>query len=310
SGVIQKNASEVSTSTNSTLSAFSLHPDDNTLRKRFTTSSLSPKLSPTHAVSYSNKKSGILLHELKKQKSDSDYNESGLIQKKKAYPFKNRSAEDCASTNNSNLYKRALSKESFDVKMESDFVSYKKYINYKDEEKSHLICLKDSSKILTVKNDTKLTKYNTFTIKCDKKNNRLTKYRSLDSPEAKTIVRYIDPQSKVSIAANDFDAEFKMSKFGKHRHKHDIIVDTVDAWSKKNGKNMFTNIRNSLFKSNSDKEIVYKPLIFGGTFPIDLPMKQDAKTDKTNTGNKSPLNMTPKVREYGPAKTFDIDQPI
>ncbi|KAK9872598.1 hypothetical protein WA026_018730 [Henosepilachna vigintioctopunctata] len=149
-------------------------------------------------------------------------------------------------------------------------------------------------------------------MKCDKRNKRPVKYKSLDSPEAKTIVRYMDPRSRVSIAANDFDTEFKMTKFERQKHKRDIITDTVDAWSRKNGKNMFSNIRNSLFKSNSEKEIVYKPLIFGGTYPIDLPMKNDGEIKKAVavSGSKSPSNPSQKFREYGPAKTFDIDQPI
>lgn len=226
--------------------------------------------------------------------------------------MKIRSAEDCALTNFSNLYKRSSSKESSDMDSDTELFGSKKGISYKNEEKSQLICYKNNSKIVTIKNDTKLTKYNTFSMKCDKKDSRLTKYKSLDLPETKTVVRYVDPKSRVSLAAAEFDTDFKMTKYQKHKPKHDIITDTVDAWSKKNGKNVFSNLKNTLFKSHSEKEIVYKPLIFGGTFPIDIPTKREAKTEKDSfdRNNNSPLGHSPKVREYGPAKTFDIDQPF
>ncbi|XP_045460650.1 uncharacterized protein LOC123671045 [Harmonia axyridis] len=268
-------------------------------------------MSPTHSVTYTDKKNGIMLHELKKRRSDSDYSQSGLTSaKKEVYPLKIRSAEDCALANYSNLYKRASSRDSTDLESECEqYCNHRKGLSYKNEEKSQLICYKNNAKMVTIKNDTKLTKYNTFSMRCDKKDNRLTKYKSLDLPESRTVVRYVDPKSRVSLAASEFDTDFKMTKY---RKKHDIIADTVDAWSKKNGKNVFANLKNSLFKSSSDKEIVYKPLIFGGTFPIDIPTKGVGKTDKGSfdRNNNSPLSQSPKVREYGPAKTFDIDQPI
>lgn len=156
------------------------------------------------------------------------------------------------------------------------------------------------------------------------KKGKLVKYKSLDIPDAstKTVVKYLEPNSKVSISAEDFDSAYRLTKFDRKKHRHDIITDTVDAWAKKGGRNVFSNIKNSLFKNSTtpEKEVVYKPLVFGGTYPIDCPViesdsgrkNEPAKTEQENI-NKSQNNIScqsPKIREYGPPRTFDIDQPI
>lgn len=207
--------------------------------------------------------------------------------------------------------KRSSSRESSDI--ESDSFTSQKKCEYKNEEKSHLICYKDNIKIISFKNDSRLTKYSTFDINVSDRRGKMVKYKSLDEPQSKTLVKYLDPQSKVSISAQDFGTDFKFSRIERRRNKHDIITETVDAWAKKNNKGMFSNIKNTIFKNGTpEREIVFKPLVFGGTFPIDRPESElnnrlDAR-GKENT--RVMLNHSAKVREYGPPKTFNIDQPI
>lgn len=206
------------------------------------------------------------------------------------------SRQDSSST------KRSSSRESSDFEGDG-FVSHK----YKNEEKSQLICYKDNVKILSFKNDSRLTKYSTFDINVADKRG---KYRSLDEPRSKTLIKYVDTQNNISMSAQDFTSDFKLSKFDHKRNKHDLITETVDAWAKKNNKGMLSNIKNSLFhKSNStDKQMVFKPLVFGGTFPIDRPEKVNSIKGKVES--RMVMNQSPKMREYGPPKTFNIDQPI
>jgi hypothetical protein len=148
-------------------------------------------------------------------------------------------------------------------------------------------------------------------MKFNDKKGKIVKYKSLDVPE--TLVKYYDSQSNVAISAQDFSSDFKMTKFDrKKHHKHDIITDTVDAWAKKGSSNVFSNIKNSIFKTNKPaKEVIYKPLVFGGTYPIDVPFQ---KVEKPNDANKIKQiksgGAQTKFREYGPPKTFDIDRPI
>lgn len=233
--------------------------------------------------------------------------------KSKIYP-KTLSAEGFRYSRPISFDRKSSSQDSSDTEFDVTANNQYKRFEYKNEEKSQLICYKDNVKIVAIKNDSKLTKYNTFDMKVNEKRGRIVKYKSLDDPDSKTLVKYLDPQSKISISAQDFSCDFKMSKFDRKKNRHDIITDTVDAWAKKSSKNVFSNIRNSIFKSSTpDKEVVFKPLVFGGTFPIDRPeMKSEKSFDREREKRNSRviMNQSPKVREYGPAKTFDIDQPI
>lgn len=181
----------------------------------------------------------------------------------------------------------------------------------KCEEKSQLICYKDNIKIISLKNDSRLTKYSTFDIDVGDRRGKIVKYKSLDEPESKNLVKYLDPYNKVSISAQDFASDLKFSRIEQRkRNKHDIITETVDAWARKhNNKSMFSNIKNTIFKNGAsvEKEIVFKPLVFGGTFPIDRP-ESDIEREKKNS--RVVMNQSPKMREYGPPKTYNIDQPI
>lgn len=266
--------------------------------------------------------------ELQKLRNDSDSDKkstSSHNKKHKVYPYKNRSVEDFDYSKQDSLDRKSSSRESSDLEFET-YVGKRrqKNVSYKNEEKSQLICYKDNTKIITIKNDSKHTRYNTFDMRYNDKKGKLVKYKSLDIPDAstKTVVKYLEPNSKVSISAEDFDSAYKLTKFDRKKHRHDIITDTVDAWAKKGSRNVFSNIKNSLFKNSttSEKEVVYKPLIFGGTYPIDCPMIETDSNKKTepakikqkkiSKSQSSVLSESSKIREYGPPRTFDIDQPI
>lgn len=272
-----------------------------------------------------------LLHgdaiELQKLKHDSDSDKKSCSSFKKNYkvhPYKNSSTEDFDYSKQDSFDRKSSSRESSDLEFETYIGRRRqKNVSYKNEEKSQLICYKDNTKVITIKNDSKHTRYNTFDMKYNDKKGKLVKYKSLDIPDvSKTVVKYLEPNSKVSISAEDFDSAYRFTKFDRKRHRHDIITDTVDAWAKKGSRNVFSNIKNSLFKNSTtpDKEIVYKPLVFGGTYPIDCPMletdiikkSEPVKTEqeKINKSQSSVLSQSPKIREYGPPRTFDIDQPI
>lgn len=248
------------------------------------------------------------------------------LKKSKIFPTKNLSAEEFTFVRNS-------SRDSSECELEASQLNWQKNITVKNEERSQLICYKDNTKIIAIKNDSKFTKYNTFDIKSHDKTGKLTKYKSLDEPETKTLVKYLDKASNVSISADDFNSDFRLLKYDQKRPKHDIIVDTVDVWAKKSSKNMFSNLKKSIFKSsgsNAQKEVVFKPLVFGGTYPIDAPtdavlnpLKKitnkdhierisslNSSRDHSQRNNKQINTNKMKLREYGPAKSFDIDAPI
>lgn len=150
-----------------------------------------------------------------------------------------------------------------------------------------------SEEKLLLKNDS------TFDLKTSRR--KLMKFKSLDIPELKnTTVKYVDRQTKVSISAEGFNA--------------DSLPSAVDVWSRKHSKGVFKNIKNSFFHKcdRVPEKVVYKTLVFGGTYPIDVPIGPRVRNHSENSQlHKSSLaGKTPKLREYGPARTFDIDQPI
>jgi len=81
--------------------------------------------------------------------------------------------------------------------------------------------------------------------------------------------------------------EKKVMRVAPHIRRKDVICDTVDAWSyDSTGQNISESSR-------------YKPLIFGGTYPIDLPLRfrnNDCLTDNTSVKDNISL-------------TYDIDMP-
>lgn len=79
--------------------------------------------------------------------------------------------------------------------------------------------------------------------------------------------------------------EKKVMRVAPHIRRKDVICDTVDAWSNDNaGQNISESFR-------------YKPLVFGGTYPIDLPLRfrNNNQTESTSDKNVS--------------LTYDIDIP-
>lgn len=83
--------------------------------------------------------------------------------------------------------------------------------------------------------------------------------------------------------------EKKVMRVAPHIRRKDVICDTVDAWS-------YTNS-----SQNSSESCRYKPLVFGGTYPIDLPVRP-----------RSALNLTElkgAPNEKSIVKTYDIDVP-
>jgi len=95
------------------------------------------------------------------------------------------------------------------------------------------------------------------------------------SNEAQTLKQYCNFEEK------------KVMRVAPHIRRKDVICDTVDAWSyDSTGQNISESSR-------------YKPLVFGGTYPIDLPLRfrnNNRLVDDTSAKNNTSL-------------TYDIDMP-
>ncbi|XP_076228329.1 uncharacterized protein LOC143175092, partial [Nomia melanderi] len=82
----------------------------------------------------------------------------------------------------------------------------------------------------------------------------------------------------------------KVMRVAPHIRRKDVICDTVDAWSYSNA-------------SQSSSELCrYKPLVFGGTYPIDLPVRPVRSDLNLAEFNDAPV-------EKSTMKTYDIDVP-
>lgn len=82
--------------------------------------------------------------------------------------------------------------------------------------------------------------------------------------------------------------EKKVMRVAPHIRRKDVICDTVDAWCYSNS-------------SQNPKSCRYKPLVFGGTYPIDLPLRFRNDPQLTEFENAS--------NEKSILKTYDIDVP-
>lgn len=176
-------------------------------------------------------------------------------------------------------------------------------ILYKNAAKSQIICYRDREKIIAIKNASSMTNYNVNTIERIRIKNDNNVTTSGDQ-----IVKYKNLNEADYAVEDAKDIDFSIKHLQKPKplfHKPDVISNTVDSWSSKNGsKNMFCNFKDSLFRSNAGSKIKYKPLIFGGTYPIDAPM---------NLEEFNRLKKLDKSRESRPkivTKTFDIDRPL
>lgn len=79
--------------------------------------------------------------------------------------------------------------------------------------------------------------------------------------------------------------EKKVMRVAPHIRRKDVICDTVDAWS-------YDSTGQNISKSSR-----YKPLIFGGTYPIDLPLRNNNRLLE-DTSAKENMSLT-----------YDIDLP-
>lgn len=82
----------------------------------------------------------------------------------------------------------------------------------------------------------------------------------------------------------------KVMRVAPHIRRKDVICDTVDAWSYSNA------------SRNSSELCRYKPLVFGGTYPIDLPVRPVRSDLNLAEFNNAPV-------EKSTMKTYDIDVP-
>lgn len=106
------------------------------------------------------------------------------------------------------------------------------------------------------------------------------------SNEENKIVEY--RHTNFSLKAKKIIDDLTVNKLIKNPlvSKRDIINDTVDAWAKTSRN---THFKHRLYQDRYGR-VRYKPLIFGGTYPIDVP--------------ELPNNFDTHV------KTFDIDRPL
>lgn len=198
---------------------------------------------------------------------------------------------------------------------ESDDEFKSKKLEYKNEENSQIICYRDKDKIIAIKNDSTTTKFNSVGRIRSKE---LVQFKQDTTSDE--IVKYRELETNFSVDAKDVDYAFKLSKYERKTplRKHDIISNTVDAWAKSNSKSMFTNIRDSIFGGGPNK-VTYKPLVFGGTYPIDVPTNIGILSTKryvsdqcmsscseTESGDEHSILEKPKSNP----KTFNIDRPL
>lgn len=87
--------------------------------------------------------------------------------------------------------------------------------------------------------------------------------------------------------------EKKVMRVAPHIRRKDVICDTVDAWSYDSA------------MSNSFESPRYKPLIFGGTYPIDLPLRSRNDHRHQTAGGRGDVSFTKKNISL----TYDIDIP-
>ncbi|KAG7208272.1 hypothetical protein KM043_014515 [Ampulex compressa] len=108
------------------------------------------------------------------------------------------------------------------------------------------------------------------------------RYETLDH-ESATIV--VDKGQSLRQYCN-FE-EKKVMRVAPHIRRKDLICDTVDAWS---------------YSERGSNELSrYKPLIFGGTYPIDVPVKSQNEL-------RNLRSIGPPIQKHM-SKTYDIDVP-
>lgn len=123
------------------------------------------------------------------------------------------------------------------------------------------------------------------------KDDAIVKY-NYDSDEGNKIVEY--RHTNFSLKAKKIIDDLTVNKLIRNPlvSRRDIINDTVDAWARTTNSG---SLRKRLYEDRYGR-VRYKPLIFGGTYPIDVPELPNVMNDLNNFDND--------------VKTFDIDRPF
>lgn len=132
--------------------------------------------------------------------------------------------------------------------------------------------------------------------------NQATRYNSNNSGRGKSSIPAPSDTDNIHSRAASVTCSKKLWNFGCSRKKSDIICDTVDAWSSSCSGKLFLNLKQSLFGHMNRTESMLlvggsKPLVFGGTYPIDMPLEGNVK--KT----------VGEIDEEVSLQTYDIDAP-
>lgn len=105
--------------------------------------------------------------------------------------------------------------------------------------------------------------------------------------EGKTIVHATSDTDNVQCCPASLSRSKELWNFGCSHKKSDVICDTVDAWSNTRSGKLFFNLKQSLFGHMNRTERMLliggsKPLVFGGTYPIDVPLEMNLEETVSN----------------------------
>lgn len=131
--------------------------------------------------------------------------------------------------------------------------------------------------------------------------NKTTQY-SVNNTTGNACIHAATETENILSSAGSLAHSRKLWNFGCNRKKSDVICDTVDALSNSRSGKLFINLKQSLFGHMNRTERILviggsKPLVFGGTYPIDMPLERYME----ETVDKSDKHVTP--------QTFNIDAP-
>lgn len=120
--------------------------------------------------------------------------------------------------------------------------------------------------------------------------------------DGETIVPTISDNDNVQSCPASLSRSKRLWNFGCSHKKSDVICDTVDAWCNTRSGKLFFNLKQSLFGHMNRTERMLliggsKPLVFGGTYPIDVPLEINVEETVSNSDKDV----------Y--SQTYDIDTP-
>lgn len=187
-------------------------------------------------------------------------------------------------------------------------------IHLKKENNTQLIYYKDNQLMkssISIKNGKTIT----------------TKLNNKKLQPKKSIVKY-KAISNFELDSKDANVStFKLTTYERNKRKQDIISNTVDAWASssravtsRTSSNMLSSFKNSLFgHTNRHSSGYYKPLVFGGTYPIDAPVSYFDENDDDlvvyndiEDDNQKDIYFRRCFNQQHSEtpRTFDIDAPI